>query len=95
MPRLQTPTANCPSLVRITIIDGTPTEVTESNSDVYILKEKILKLMKSPQVMVLALIALIKYHQLTYLLLNVSPSHPLKKMIGEKCHLPYVRQTWR
>ena len=36
MPRLQTLAASCPSLVRITIIDGTPTEATESDSDVYI-----------------------------------------------------------
>jgi len=48
MPRLQTPTANCPSLVRITIIDRTPTEVTESNSDVYIFKREDSKTDEEP-----------------------------------------------
>ena len=32
--------ASCPSLIRITIIDGTLTEVIESDSDVYIFKRE-------------------------------------------------------
>ena len=36
MPMFEYLVASCPSLVRITIIDGTPTEATESDSDVYI-----------------------------------------------------------
>ena len=39
---------------------------------------------KSPQVMMLVLIALIKHHQLTCLLLDVSPYNQLKMIIGEK-----------
>jgi len=43
-----------------------------------------MKLMKSPQVMMLVSIVLIKHHQITCLLLNLFPPKQLKWMIGEK-----------
>jgi len=49
--------------------------------------------MKSPQVMMLVSIVLIKHHQLTYLFLDVPPHNQLKRMIEEKCHLPHVSQN--
>jgi len=87
--------ASCPSLVRITIIDRTHTEAIESALMDTSLREKILKLTKSPQVMMLVSIVLIKHHQLTYLLLDVCSHNQLKRMIGEKCHLPHIHQNWR
>ena len=78
MPRLRTLGSSCPSLARITIIDGPPTETTESDFDVYIFKEKILKLTKSLQMMMLVSIVLIKHNQLTCLFLDV-PSQQVEK----------------
>ena len=80
--------ASYPNLIRITIINGTLTEATKSDSTS--LREKIMKLTKSLQVMTLASTVLIKYYQLTCLSLNVSPPHPMKKTIGEKV-LPFTR----
>jgi len=45
------------------------------------LKEKILKLTKSPQVIMLISIVLIKHHQFTCPLLNVSPPYQLKRCL--------------
>ena len=59
------------------------------------LREKILKLAKSPQVMMLVSIVLFKHHQLTCLLLDVSPPNPLKRTIREKYYLPHVHQNWK
>ena len=39
---------NCPSLVRITIIDETPTEATKSDSNVYIFKGKDFEIDEEP-----------------------------------------------
>ena len=44
---------------------------------------EMLKLMKSPQMMLLVSIVLIKHHQLTCLLLDVSSFNQLKRTIGE------------
>jgi len=46
--------------------------------------QEMLKLTKSSQKMMLVLIVLIKHHQLTYLLLDVSPHNRSKRTIGEK-----------
>ena len=67
----------------------TITEATKSDSDVYIFKGEDFETDEEPQVMMLVSIVLIKHHQLTCQLLNVSPPHQLKKTIGEKV-LPFT-----
>jgi len=76
--------ANCPNLIRITIIDERPPKPLSQTLMCASLREKILKLMKSPQVMMLVSIVLVKHHPLTCMLLNVSPPYQPKKTIGEK-----------
>ena len=64
-----------------------PLKLTESDSDVYIFKGEDSETDEKPTNYDVVSIASIKHHQLTCLLLNVSPLYQMKKMIIERVPL--------
>jgi len=62
-----------PSVVRITIIDRTPTETTELGSEEYIYDLGYVETDEEPTSDDVGLNCINKHHQITYLLLDVSP----------------------
>jgi len=76
--------ASCPSLVKITIIDGTPTEAIELDSEEYIYDPGDAETDEEFTSDDVGSIVLIKHHQLICLLLDVPPHNLPERMIGEK-----------
>jgi len=86
--------ASFSSLVKITIIDGTVTEATESDSDVHIFKGEDSETDKEPTSDDVGLNC-INQTSSTHLSVVICVSYQLKRTIGEKCFLPHVHQNWR
>jgi len=88
--------ASCPSLVRVTIINGTPTEATESNSNVYIFKGEHYEADEEPTSDDVGLNC-INQTLSTYLsVVRCVPSQPIEvNDWRKKYYLPHVHQNWK
>ena len=82
---------SCHILVKIIIIDGTPTEAIELDSEEYIYDLRDAEIVEEFTSDDVGLNCINKHHQLICLLLDVSLHNELKRKIGEKCYLQHIR----